>query len=356
MVYCTRQTKLRLRHDVSAILRRANKICAITAPPPCREQFWYSQSVRNALLSTLMIGIAALASIGTRAQSNQTAAQATKPAAQQTSAGAASATSQPAAAQSPAAPASAPTSPSQSQSKPPSAPPTVTTIVLDPAHGGPDSGARGPSGAVESEVVLDFARAIRVSLEAQGFRVLFTREGDQGPSFDDRSALVNSLRDVVFISLHVSSTGPIGTVRAYSYVFPSAGPQSEPRAASQSSTESDTTASELVATSTAPVHPGLVRWDQAQRSHLTASQQLASLVQIQLAQKFPGSAEVPQAAAVRQLRSIAAPAIAIEVSSVAVTDPQQLVRMGQPLADAVSRAVSDFRATSSAASSPGGPH
>jgi N-acetylmuramoyl-L-alanine amidase len=210
---------------------------------------------------------------------------------------------------------------------------------------------------VESEVVLDFARAIRVSLEAQGFRVLFTREGDQGPSFDDRSALVNSLRDAVFISLHVSSTGPIGTVRAYSYLFPSAGPLSEPRAASQSSTVSDTTASEPVAASApTPAHPGLVRWDQAQRSHLPASQQLASLVQIQLAQKFPGSAEVSQAAAVRQLRSIAAPAIAIEVSSVAVTDQQQLVRMGQPLADAVSRAVSDFRATSGGAGSPGGPH
>jgi N-acetylmuramoyl-L-alanine amidase len=211
---------------------------------------------------------------------------------------------------------------------------------------------------VESEVVLDFARAIRVSLEAQGFRVLFTREGNQGPSFDDRSALVNSLRDVVFISLHVSSTGPIGTVRTYSYVFPSAGPLSEPRAASHSSTESDATASEPVTASTpTPAHPGLVRWDQAQRSHLPASQQLASLVQIQLAQKFPGSAEVSQAAAVRQLRSIAAPAIAIEVSSVAVTDPQQLVRMGQPLADAVSRALSDFRAAGGGAtSSAGGAH
>lgn len=320
---------------------------------------WYSQSVRNALLSTLIIAAAALASIGTRAQSNQPAAQATKPAVQQTAtvAGAAPATSQPASAQTPAAPASAPTSPSQGQPKPPSAPSGLTTVVLDPAHGGPDSGARGPSGAVESEVVLDFARAIRVSLEAQGFRVLFTREGDQGPSFDERSALINSLRDAVFISLHVSSTGPIGTVRAYSYVFPSSGPLSEPRAASQSSAESDTTASQPVSAPTpTAAHPGLVQWDQAQRSHLPASQQLASLVQIQLAQKFPGSAEVSQAAAVRQLRSIAAPAIAIEVSSVAVTDPQQLVRMGQPLADAVSRAVSDFRATSGAASSPGGPH
>jgi hypothetical protein len=76
---------------------------------------------------------------------------------------------------------------------------------------------------------------------------------------------------------------------------------------------------------------------------------LASLVQIQLSQKFSGSPDVALAAAVRQLRSIAAPAIAVEVSSVAVTDPQQLARMGQPLADAVSRAIVDFRAAGNGA-------
>ena len=96
--------------------------------------------------------------------------------------------------------------------------------MLDPAHGGSDSGARGPSGVVESEVVLDFARVIRVALEAQGFRVLLTREGNQDPSFDDRSTLINGIGDAVFISLHVSSTGPIGTARAYSYEFPNPAP------------------------------------------------------------------------------------------------------------------------------------
>jgi N-acetylmuramoyl-L-alanine amidase len=217
------------------------------------------------------------------------------------------------------------------------------TVVLDPAHGGPDSGARGPTGTAESDVVLDYARAIRVSLESQGFRVLFTREGNQDPSFDDRSALVNSLRDVVFISLHVSSTGPVGTVRAYSYFFPSDGP-----AADVLSGQTATSTATAPQAALAPVHPGLVQWDQAQRSYLGASQQFATLLQIQLAQKFSGSPEVPLVAAVRQLRSIAAPAIAVEVSSVAVTDPQQLARMGQPLADAVSRAVIDFRSAGTA--------
>ena len=94
------------------------------------------------------------------------------------------------------------------------------TVVLDPAHGGADFGARGPTGLAESDVVLDFARAARIALEAQRIRVLLTREGDRAPAFNDRSAMVNGLHNALFISLHVSSGGPVGTARAYYYLFP----------------------------------------------------------------------------------------------------------------------------------------
>jgi N-acetylmuramoyl-L-alanine amidase len=206
----------------------------------------------------------------------------------------------------------------------------VAVVVVDPAHGGADSGARGPGGT-ESEVVLDFARAVRVALEGQGLRIVLTREASAAPSPDTRSTLVNGLRGAVFISLHVSSTGPAGTARAYWYSFPDAAPS--PLSKTQAA----------LAPPTAPAPRGLVQWEQAQQPFLDASHQLAQLVQIQLARKFSGSNETPAQSAVRQLRTIAAPAIAIEVSSVAVTDPQQLLQMGPGLADAVARGVADFR-------------
>jgi hypothetical protein len=60
---------------------------------------------------------------------------------------------------------------------------------------------------------------------------------------------------------------------------------------------------------------------------------------------------------VLQLRTIAAPAIAIEVSSVAVPNAQQLVEMARPLADAVTRALVDFRSQPGGASgAPAGAH
>lgn len=215
-------------------------------------------------------------------------------------------------------------------------------VVLDPAHGGADSGARGPAGAVESDIVLDFARAIRVALEGQGLRALLTREGNEDPTMDARSTVANSLRGAVFISLHVSSTGPIGTARTYWYSFPG-----DPGSGAAST-------SSLPATTP---QRGLVSWDRAQQAFLNPSRRLAELVQIQLAQKFKGSADTPSPAAVLQLRTIAAPAIAIEISSVAVPNAQQLVEMSRPLAEAVARALVDFRSQPGATSAaPGGGH
>jgi N-acetylmuramoyl-L-alanine amidase len=85
--------------------------------------------------------------------------------------------------------------------------------VLDPAHGGTDQGARGTEGISESDEILQFAFATKRALEAQGFQVILTREGNDNPSFDDRSARANAQRGAVFIAMHIASTGLTGTAR-----------------------------------------------------------------------------------------------------------------------------------------------
>jgi len=240
--------------------------------------------------------------------------------------------------------------PQVTQSAPNEEPPTLT-VVLDPAHGGADFGARGPTGLAESDVVLDFARAARIALEAQRLRVLLTREGNQDPTFDARSAMINGLTNAIFISLHVSSSGPVGTVRTYYYTFPSnvtpavnpiaeVPPQTAPAQAS-------------VAQST---RTSLIQWDDAQRSWVDSSRQLAFLIQTVLVQRFRGSPDAPIAAPVRQLRTIAAPAIAIELSSIDVTDAKRVDLMAQPLAEAVGRAVAEFHPLGAPTTTPSGTH
>ena len=62
-----------------------------------------------------------------------------------------------------------------------------------------------------------------------------------------------------------------------------------------------------------------------------------------LAQRFKGSPAVAQTASVRQLRTTAAPAIAVEVSSVVVENRAELDRMAPGIADAIARGASAFR-------------
>ena len=91
----------------------------------------------------------------------------------------------------------------------------LNIVVLDPAHGGTDLGARGTGGIHESDIVLEFAAQVRTALEAQGFQVVQTRQGNANPSFDDRSAMANSQRGAIFITVHIASTGTPGTARVY---------------------------------------------------------------------------------------------------------------------------------------------
>lgn len=214
------------------------------------------------------------------------------------------------------APAPAPAASSPQGIAPP-APPRVglSVVVLDPAHGGTDLGARGTEGIRESDVVLQFAAQVKKSLEFQGFQVIQTRDANDNPSFDDRSARVNAQRGAVFITLHVASTGLEGTARVY--VMPEIPPAENPN--------------------------GLIPWDKAQAPFTGLSKKLGDLVQAELAKRFKGSPTTAQIAPVRQLRTTAAPAIAVEISSVSVADRADLDRMVPGVADAIARGVSEFK-------------
>jgi N-acetylmuramoyl-L-alanine amidase len=244
----------------------------------------------------------------------------------------------PAAAQETAPPAS-PQASATPQGPTPAAVPVGPVIVLDPAHGGTDMGARGEA-ATEKEVVLQIARTVRGALERQGFRVVLTREGDSNPSYEDRAAVANAFRDSIFISLHASSTGTAGTVRAYSMRF------ATPAAAFA-------TAAAVTGAPAAPSRPAvpvaLTGWEDAQRPYLAGSRRLAELLQNEFSQAFAGSPSVSEPAPVRALRSVTGPAVAVEISSVSAETPDALNAAAEPLGNAIARAIGAFRQSAAGA-------
>ncbi len=230
----------------------------------------------------------------------------------------------------PAAPAPQSAPAPQTTPAPPAPAPQVPTgpvIVLDPAHGGTDTGARGPDGLVEKDLVLLIVRTMRAELEQRGYRVITTRNDDSNPSYDDRAGIANAYPSAVFVSVHISSTGTPGTVRAYYDRF---GTPVAPGSAG------------LAGVAEQPVNRpsgGLIDWNEAQRPFLDASRRLASLIQVQLIQFFTGSPIVSAGASIRGLRSITEPAVAIEISSVSASSPDSLAAAATPLARAVAASV-----------------
>ena len=83
---------------------------------------------------------------------------------------------------------------------PPSRSLAGATIVVDPGHGGSETGAIGPHGLKEKDVNLDIAR--RLVAELPGARVILTRTGDYNAGLSFRAAIASDLHATAFVSVH----------------------------------------------------------------------------------------------------------------------------------------------------------
>lgn len=102
-------------------------------------------------------------------------------------------------------------------------PAEVTTVVLDPGHGGEDSGARGVKNIVEKKVTLDLARRVRARLRSQGLRVRMTRTGDKTVSLSRRPALARAWEADLFVSIHLNSAPNPHAAGLETYSMPAEG-------------------------------------------------------------------------------------------------------------------------------------
>lgn len=221
----------------------------------------------------------------------------------------------------------------------PTAPPL--TVVLDAAHGGADNGARGANGISEKDVVLALARGCRAELTTRGYRVVMTRDSDADPTFDDRAAMANQFADAIFVSLHVASTGSPSTVRVY---YDRVASRYTMTMLPAGRTPGATPAPTPPVVPAAPITE-LTSWRKAQVSFDDASHRFADMVQAGLAQKFSGSPTSSIPAAVRDLRSVAAPAIDIEISNINSPNITTLESMSPSIASSLVQAIAQFHPT-----------
>lgn len=155
-------------------------------------------------------------------------------------------------------------------------------MLLDPARGGSESGARIADRMPEKQVTLDLAGRLASLLRARGFTVALTRESDVDVTNDARAAMANNLRPIACILLHATPSG--SGVHLYT-----------------------TALRQKVSPVGTPV-----RWDEAQAAYTDRSHALADEVKSAL-QQSKVTASIGQTW-VRPLDNMQCAAIAIEVA------------------------------------------
>ncbi len=80
-------------------------------------------------------------------------------------------------------------------------------VVLDPGHGGSDSGTSGPDGLREKDVALDVAKRLGALIQERlGSEVVYTRTDDNFVPLARRTAIANEANADLFLSIHVNSS------------------------------------------------------------------------------------------------------------------------------------------------------
>jgi len=198
----------------------------------------------------------------------------------------------------------------------------LPVVVLDPGHGAGDAGARGRDGVREKDLAAQLTARVRLALLAtRKYRVQLTRVGDVSLSFEQRETAANTARAAVYLSFHA---GDFGNTTPRIAVFSYRGtPPEQPES-----------------------RPLLTPWNQIQQAHLVRSRQLAHALEERFAQ-IPGlTADRAAEAPVRALRSIDAPAVAIEIGSLNAdqdSGPLTNPSFQQQLATAIAAGLEAFR-------------
>lgn len=198
----------------------------------------------------------------------------------------------------PSAPKTPPPSPTAAPGTPgPPVPagPALPVIVLDAGHGGDDAGARSRDGITEKDLATQLVARVQQALLSTGkYRVVLTRNGDANVSFEQRTLTANTAGAAYFLTFHAGNlAGSSPRVAVYTYQAPN---PPAPAAGDEAK-------------------PLFISWDRVQEVHLEESRQLAQALQQKFVQINGVTADAPSAVPERTLRSVNAPAVAIEVGS-----------------------------------------
>ncbi len=197
-----------------------------------------------------------------------------------------------------------------------------TVVVIDPGHGGAETGAVGPDGLLEKDVALDLARRLKNALQRDPtFSVVLTRDEDRLVPLDDRTAIANHNRADLFVSIHLNASRRKDAFGAETYFLSAKATDDEARnlagLENAAALGDGASAQELKDRGL-----DLVLWDLAQNQYLAESSALAEEVQREMNALTGTRDRGVRQAPFRVLMGATMPAILVEVGFITNRDEE----------------------------------
>src|SRR2546425_1312460 len=200
-------------------------------------------------------------------------------------------------------------------------------IVLDAGHGGHDSGATGPTGLMEKDLVLDVTRRVTKLVEERlSLKVRLTRDADYFVTLRDRTSFANRERADLFVSIHANAHRETATDGVETYFLSSEATDSAARqvaAAENGVVQLESATGRGNGGKTDIVR--MILWDLAQSEFQMESSRLAEVVHDSMTQSLRISNRGVKQAGFYVLGGAAMPAILIEIGF--VTNPREEKRL-----------------------------
>ena len=216
----------------------------------------------------------------------------------------------------------------------------LRTIVLDPGHGGAETGAIGSQGTTEKDLNLLIARSLKRTLERRlPVSVVLTRDSDVELPLESRPAIANQNKADLFISLHFNASFGKRAHGAETYFL-------SREASDQLAALAAETENQYGASNGPEADLKLILWDLAQSYHLSSSQRFATLVQEELNLALGLRDRGVKQAPFKVLMGAEMPAVLVELGF--LSNPEEETKLQSPayhneLVNALVRAVVRFK-------------
>jgi N-acetylmuramoyl-L-alanine amidase len=208
----------------------------------------------------------------------------------------------------------------------------IETVMIDPAHGGSDDGARGRSGLKEKDVTLAFARQLASALQSKGFYSFMTRSSDSFVPDERRSEIANLAVADVFISVQCGAWYS-GWASGFSVCY-----YEPPASNGDAGAVQRGRGLPRVAGDAPDGVKDDLRWDRLQEQHIGESRTLARAVDASMEDALPLRNRGVEGRSLPVLAGCSMPAIQVEIGFITNRDEEALLSDPEFLRD-VARAV-----------------